>query len=471
MGLGSERGCPGGAASYDVWEGTAVKAGDRRMTGSDPREGAKTFETKVASLIAATRHLEIPQILMLRRLTLRDPEARKWANEKQLNVVFSVILTKSIERYGLPKLKESRERNFQSLLPPGDGKEEDLRVLADIAMQLLGPPQMTEAESAQAGFQALLARGAVAAPTRTVRAQAPVREPPPLFAAQLGSAGDRMGKMMPKFQTQLPGAGGNGGNEPDKPFTDFPTLFDDTICAYTEKILSIFRITQPSRGVRLPFLLAPEFGMAYREVLTKFILPQMRSTRHMQTLAHSYNWAEVGGEKLIEIMQGSEVNNPILHNWDARWASFRTAKPAKGKKPVPQKAEDNPWPLLREDATRANYEPPNEDNLVLMQDLIRFEADVMAKCWRELNQLYTQEFAPSGRMDQAREGAFRDGLMKWTAKLPDFVGEHLAMKAHFEFERLDATWMRKLLANFGRTDSERRRNAPFLTEFVLQLGG
>ncbi|MBI3445574.1 MAG: hypothetical protein HY055_09490, partial [Magnetospirillum sp.] len=191
--------------------------------------------------------------------------------------------------------------------------------------------------------------------------------------------------------------------------------------------------------------------------------------RHMQTLAHSYNWAEVGGEKLIEIMQGSEVNNPILHNWDSRWAAFRTTKAAKGKKAPPQKPEDNPWPLFREDATRSNYEPPNEDNLILLQDLIRFEADVMAKCWRELSQLYTQEFAPSGRMDQAREGAFRDGIMKWSAKLPDFVGEHLAMKAHFEFERLDGTWMRRLLGNFGRTDSERRRNAPFLTEFVLQL--
>lgn len=439
------------------------------MTGSGPQEGAKTFETKVASLIAATRHLEIPQILMLRRMTIRDPESRKWATDKQLNVVFSVILTKSIERYGLPKLKEARERGFQALLPSGDGRDEDLGVLTEIAGQLLGPPQRSEAENAQAEFQALLARGSVAAPPRTMRAQAPVREPPPLFAAQLGSAAERMTKMMPKFQAAPGGTGEDGGEE--KAFTDFPTLFDDTVCAYTEKILGIFRITKPSRGIRLPFLLAPEFGAVYHEVLVKFVLPQMRQTRHMQTLAQSYNWAEVGGEKLIEIMQGSEVNNPILHNWDSRWASFRAAKPIKGKKPPPVKPEDNPWPLFREDATRGNYEPPNEDNLVLLQDMIRFEADAMAKCWRELTQLYNQEFAPSGRMDQAREGAFRDGIMKWSAKLPDFVGEHLAMKAHFEFERLDAAWMRRLLANFGRTDSERRRNAPFLTDFVMQLGG
>ncbi len=439
------------------------------MSQSDPRDGAKAFETKVASLIAATRHLEIPHILMLRRMTLRDPEARKWATEKQLTVVFQVILTKSIERYGIPKLKADRERGFGPLLPPGaDSRDEDLRVLGDIATQLLGPPQMSEAESTQSGFQALLARGSVPPPAKTLRTQQPNREPPPLFAAQLGPAGDKQ-MAAARRMAQLQETGEDG--ERKIAFTDFPSLFDETVCGYAQKTLGIFRITGLSQGLRLPFLLAPEFSQAYTEVLRKFILPQMRSTRAMQALGQSYNWAEVGGEKLIEIMQGSEVNNPILHNWDARWAAFRTPKAVKGKKPPPQKPDDNPWPLLREDATRYNYEPPTEANIILLQDIIRFEADVLAKCWRELTQLYAQEFAPSGRMDQAREGAFRDGIMKWSAKLPDYVGEHLAMKAHFEFDRLDADWMRKLLNSFGKTDSERRRNAPFLTEFVLQLGG
>ncbi|MDO8605644.1 MAG: hypothetical protein Q7R40_03830 [Phaeospirillum sp.] len=438
------------------------------MSESDRRDGMKTFETKVASLIAATRHLEIPHILMLRRLTLRDPEARKWASEKQINVVFQVILTKTIERYGIAKLKADRDREFGPLLPQGgDGRDEDLRVLGDIATQLLGPAQMSEAESTQSGFHALLARGAVPPPPKTLRTQIPNREPPPLFAAQLGPAGD---KQMARRIAQLQKA----GEEPEKQetvFTDFASLFDETVCSYAQKTLDIFRISNPSRGMRLPFLLAPEFSQAYCEILRKFILPQMRATRAMQALAGSYNWSDVGGDKLIEIMQGSEVNNPILHNWDTRWAAFRAPKAVKGKKTPAQKPEDNPWPLLREDATRYNYEPPSEANIILLQDIIRFEADVLAKCWRELAQLYTQEFAPSGRMDQAREGAFRDGIMKWSAKLPDYVGEHLAMKAHFEFDRLDATWMRKLLNSFGKNDSERRRNAPFLTEFVLQLGG
>jgi hypothetical protein len=293
----------------------------------------------------------------------------------------------------------------------------------------------------------------------------PSREPPPLFAAQLGQAAREKQGL-----TALSLPGGEDG-EGEARVLDFPTLFDNTICSHLEKTLQIFRVPGPTRGLRLPFMLSPAFGLIYRDVVRKFVLPQMRSTRHLQTLSQAHNWAEGGNEKLIEIMQGSEVNNPILHNWDARWAAFRTPKPIKGKKPPPPRPEDNPWPLFREDATRGNYIPPEEEHVVLLQDVIRLEADVLARCWRELSQLYTQEFQPFGRMDQAREGALRDGIMKWTSKLPDCVGEHLAMRAHFEFEKLDAVWMRKLLNSFGRTDTERRRNAPFLTDFVLQLGG
>ncbi|TAN63413.1 MAG: hypothetical protein EPN20_09715, partial [Magnetospirillum sp.] len=253
------------------------------MSESDQRAGAKTFETKVASLIAATRHLEIPHILILRRLTLRDPEARKWATEKQINVVFQVILTKSIERYGIAKLKADRDRDFGALLPPGaDSRDEDLRVLGDIATQLLGPPQMSEAESTQSGFHALLARGAIAPPPKTVRTQVPSREPPPLFAAQLGPAGDKQ-MATAKRIAQLQQAG-EDGEKKEVTFTDFASLFDETVCAYVQKTLTIFRITGLSRGVRLPFLLAPEFSQAYCEVLRKFILPQMRATRAMQAL-------------------------------------------------------------------------------------------------------------------------------------------------------------------------------------------
>jgi hypothetical protein len=252
---------------------------------------------------------------------------------------------------------------------------------------------------------------------------------------------------------------------------DFNHLFDDTVCAYAQKSLALFRVGAPARGTRLPFLLSPEFGQAYRETLRRFVLPQIRATRHMQTLAQSYNWDEVGSDKLIEIIQGSEVNNPILHNWDARWAALRPNRLGKGRKPEPLRPEDDPWPLLREDATRYNYEPPTEEHIPLLRDVLRFEVEAIAKCWRELSQLYEQEFAPTGRQDQAREGALRDGVTRWVAKLPEHIGEHLAIKALFEFEKLDAMWLRRLFASFGRNESERRRVAPFLSDFLMQMSG
>lgn len=425
----------------------------------------KTFETKVANLIAATRHLEIPQILVLRRLTLADPESRRWANEKQLAVVFTVILTKAIERIGLDKLRDARARNFDSMLP-GQGsaadRDNDVAVLSEIAMQVLGPAPMSEAETAQAGFERLLTLGPAAPAPRIPRQQTPIKEPPPLFAAQLGPDSG----ILPPSKLRAMGneATGDGGDA--RPI-DFNTLFDDTICAYSRKILALLRATGDTGGVRVPFILAPEFGTCYEEILRRFVLPQMRSSRHIQSLSNSYNWSEVGGDKLIEIIQGSEVNNPVLHNWDTRWGAFRPQKA--GGKVKKLKPEDNPWPLVNEDATRGNYSPPNEDHLQLLQDIIRWEADSLAKAWRELTQLYEQEFSPNARQEQAREGAFRDGIMKWASKLPEHIGEFFTIKAYFDFPRVDGHFVRRQLTNFGRSDAERRRAAPFLHDFAQNL--
>ncbi len=421
----------------------------------------KTFETKVANLIAATRHLEIPQILVLRRLTMTDPESRRWANDKQLAAVFTVILTKAVERIGLDRFREARLRNFAPMLPqgPAEARDEDARVLAEIATQILGPPPMSEAETAQQGFERLLALGPAAPGPRTARQQSPIKEPPPLFAAQLGPNSG----ILPPAKLRAMGAEASGDGKP----IDFDSLFDETICGYSRKILGLLRATGDTKGVRMPFIVAPEFGTCYEEILRRFVLPQMRASRHIQSLANSYNWAEVGGDKLIEIIQGSEVNNPVLHNWDTRWGAFRSQKVGgKIRKP---KGDDNPWPLVNEDATRGNYRPPGEEHLQILQDIIRWEADSLAKAWRELCQLYEQEFSPNARQEQAREGAFRDGIMKWASKLPEHIGEFFTIKAYFDFPRIDGQFTRRQLTNFGRSDPERRRAAPFLYDFVQHL--
>ena len=420
-------------------------------------QDTKAFEAKVGSLIAATRHLDVPQILVLRRLTLRDPQSLRWASERQLKVVFGVIVTKALERFGPARIKEAQSRGFEQWLPPADGgRDEDLRVLAEAALPLLGAAPPSEAQSAQAGFEALLTHRLIAAPPpRTSRQMAPIKEPPPLFAAQLGQV--EHGAKAKLQQT--------GANADDKPFTGFDALFDDALCTYARQVLTLFAVTVPVVGLRLPFVCAPDFAATYEDVLRRFVLPAMRQSRHVQTLATSYNWAEVGGAKLIEILQAGEVNNPILHNWDSRWGAFRTGK-AKKVRP-----EDNPWPLFREDATRGNYEPPGEDDLPVLQDVVRFEIEAIVKCWREIGHLYQQEFVPNARQEQAREGALRDGIMKWVARLPEHVGEFLVIRAHLELPRCDILFMRRLAANFGRTELERRRAAPFLCDFIASRGG
>ncbi|MGE5517773.1 MAG: hypothetical protein ACM31D_18365 [Bacteroidota bacterium] len=426
---------------------------------SNPQDN-KTFEAKVGNLIAATRHLDIPQILLLRRMTLADPESLRWANERQLQVVFSVIIAKAVERTGMDRLRDARDKGFAPLLPPGGAaaRDEDTRVLSEVATQMLGNPQAPMSEH-EAALEKLLAIGPARAPARTTRQAAPIKEPPPLFAAQLGADLERI---------VLPGnlrGTESGALEDEKPFTDFPTLFDDTICRFSRKLLSLFQVRETERTDRLPFIMAPQFAACYEDVLRRMVLPPMRTSRHIQQLGHNYNWAEVGGAKLIDIIQSGEVNNPILHHWDTRWNAFRAAK---GKKAKP---EDNPWPLFKEDATKSNYTPPDEDDVALLQDLIRFEDDVFAKAWREISQLYQQEFTPNARQEQAREGAFRDGLMKWSSKLPDHVGELFAIKAYYVLPRIDAQFLRRLVTNFGRSDTERRRNAPYLVNFVQNLSG
>lgn len=439
---------------------------------SEPGRDNKTFETKVSNLIAATRHLEIPQILLLRRLTLSDPESLKWSNARQLNVVFSVILTKAIERVPPKVLQDLRAANYEPALPknnPPALRNEDRALLSDMVEQMLGPAPMSEAETTQAGFEKLIARGPAKTMPRISRSQAPIKEPPPLFAAQLGDMA-----VMPPAKLRAMGAieqaaaaAAAAAETPENPFTDFSALFDDTICNHTRKVLALLRVSGSTNGVRVPFILAPEFTIAYEDVLRRFVLPAMRSSRHIQTLGTQYNWSEVGGAKLVELIQGSEVNNPILHNWDTRWQAFRPQKVAgKVKKPKP---EDYPWQIFAEDATRNNYEPPTEDSIQLLQDLIRFEIDSIAKAWRELTQLYEQEFSPNARQERARDGAFRDGIMKWASKLPDHLGEFFTIKAYFDMPRVDGHFVRRQINNFGRSDSERRRNAPYLVDFSQNL--
>lgn len=443
-----------------------------------PRD-AGAFEGKVTSLVETTRNLSIPQILMLRRLTMADPESLRWSTQRQLQVVFDVILGKAVERQDRANLNAARDQNLEPLLPPiATRADEDRQVLADLLNRMLGPqvksPGRIEAERTQTAFENLLSRRLPPTPPRVPRVHIPVREPQPLFPQQGGmqaTAALRKGRQglapaMKRTDEDL--------RDEQRASVDFATLFDDTICGHIGKILDLLRIPetdddeggygdQPgiSGSARVPFMVAPAFSAVFEDVVRRFILPTMRASRHVQTLANSYNWSQVGGEQLIEIIHGPEQNNPVLHNWDLRWNALKS-ETAKGNK-------ETPWTLFRDDAKQHNYTPPDRENIRILLDIIRYEPDSIAKSWRELQQLYSQEFAPGGRQERARDGAFRDGLLKWSARLPDHLGEFLAIKAGFTFRACTPDYLRALLTNFGRSEAERYRAAPYLSQFVADL--
>ncbi len=413
------------------------------------------FETKVAFLVTATRTLDVPKILVLRRLTLRDRESRQWADERQINVVFNAILTRAMERLGNAGVEQARKNKFKTLLPPPDGwADEDIAILTEVADRLLGPAVAHSA--AQDDIEALIAQDLGEAPKG--RTSAPVKETVPLYAAQIGVLG--------KKPDMIPA---NADNAADKPFSTFNNLFDDTICGHVRRLLSLFQVDKPKKAdPQLPFLLSPAFPVAMDQILRQYILPQMRASRRVQTMASSENWSDGGTVKLLAILDAGEVNNPILYNWDTRWNACKPVKVGnKVKLPPP---EDDPWQNFKDFAWRDGYLPPTIDALPVFIDLIRYEVDAIEKCWKELDQLYYQEFE-SSRSSGAREGAFRDGAIKWATKMPAHVGEFLVLKAFYSFDKLDLHFMRRFASNFGRNDADRQRAVPFLTEMIRAAGG
>ncbi len=421
------------------------------------QKSSSAFDAKVTSLVEATRGLGVTQILMLRRMTLGDPESLKWATEHQLNVVFNIILTMAIERTERIKLLTAMDKDLEPLLPPLEQRSpEDHDILQGLIQSVLGSAapidkKMSEADKTRNDFEMLLSRRLPPTPPRSKRFATPFREAPPLFSIQGSMAAAQAKKDEAK-----------DGKPAGK--IDFTVLFDDTLCGHIRKILDLLRIPSDSAGphvrARIPFIVAPEFIPAMEDAMRRFILPQMRESRQIKSLANAYNWPQVGGEQLVEIIQASEINNPILHNWDLVWNALKADE---------KNEKDSIWSFFKEDATNSNYTPCTRDHIRLMMDLIRYDHEGIAKSWREIQSLAQQEFSPSGRQERARDGALRDSILKWSSKLPDFVGEFLAIKAAFSFRACSPEYMQNLLANFGRNEKEQMRNAPFLSQYVGDL--
>jgi hypothetical protein len=382
---------------------------------SDAARKAK-FEGKVAELLAITSGLSVTHILMLRRMTMADPETKSWATDRELGVVFDTILDRAVAAIEVEELGAAADRQFDALLPPGDDdvRDKERWQLFDVAKKYLSKRKKV----------------------------AVVVEAAPAVAVE----------------------------DDDAPveFSGFKQLFDETIARYTKRSL-LALVVNPSHAtlrphIPVPFIGAPGFAACYETLLRKFVLPDIRATKRIAELSQSRTWDASGGNRLIGIIQSGGASNPILDTWDARWAAYKSegigAKHKKG---------ENPWEVFVEAAKTGGYEPPHVADIPLLHSVIRWEPESLSEAWREVTLLYQQEFHAINRHEQAREGAVRDCIVRYIRELPKRAGDMVAIKAFFELPKCDRMFLRKLMQTVGGTDTERKRVAPGLVHFYNNL--
>ncbi|MBC7906518.1 MAG: hypothetical protein H7Y60_07200 [Rhodospirillaceae bacterium] len=381
---------------------------------------AKGFESKVAELVAVTQRLDVPRILMVRRLTLGDPETLKWANQRQLELIFSVILEKAIERTDKDVVFAASQNQFEALLPPGDddARDQERWMLFDLSRAMLAGMKPSEETTTDAVMEELAA-----------------------------------------------------DEDVDKPMEagDFPTLFDETLARHARKILSAFAATNTRPHIPHPFLFSPHFGAVYEKVLRQYVLPTMRTARRIKEMATSRNWQEKGSAaRLLGMIQAGESNNAILHYWDTRWNGFDPARAtAKGKGTI--RPGDNPWQEFKDDAAKHGYIPAFYTDIPMLQRILRYDGEEIAESWSFIAQIYEQEFHPKAKADQARQGAFRDALLRAMEKLDHHAGDLLVIRAFFDLPKVDRMFLKLLIQSMGRSETERERKAPLLIAFYNDL--
>lgn len=248
---------------------------------------------------------------------------------------------------------------------------------------------------------------------------------------------------------------------------DFAEVFDTAICGYLLEVLSVLRVEQPG-SLRLPALVHPAFAAALEQTVRAHVLPEMRNSRHIKNLADSFNWQEEGRKELLRILTAGEINNPILHTWDGRWGDLAARRlPGKTGKTLTPHAKAL-WKDLASQAEAGGYAPLPTGDVTLFLTLPRYDLERLKKAWREIDQLYQQEFRPGKHQEQARDGALRDGLLKWEGRegMPPHALEWLAIKACCTLPLLDLAWLERFSTCKGKTKEERQRAIPYIMQVV-----
>jgi hypothetical protein len=370
------------------------------------------FEAKAAELVKATQGLPIPHLLQLRHLTLADPQSLRWANERELAAVFHIILAQAIEAVEYEELDAASLHHFDSLLPPGDEdvRDKDRWLLFELSKKRLSQPAVP-----------------VIQVTDPDQIAPPLAEEEPIVA------------------------------------DGFAPLFDESLCRYVRRSLSVLATPVERAYFPKPFFLVPGFVDAYEQALRQLLLADIRGVKRLRALAASRDWAKESSGRILGMVQNGDDSNPILESWDSRWGAC-VAEGVGARKEL-----HGVWDIFRDHAAKGGYEPPTDKDIPLLRTLLRWEAESLNDGWREMAQNYQQEFAPASKHDQARPGAFRDCVVKWIRALPAGGGDMLAIKAFFVLPKCDRMFLRSLIQTLGMSDAERRRVGPLVIRFYEGL--
>lgn len=259
----------------------------------------------------------------------------------------------------------------------------------------------------------------------------------------------------------------------------FPELLIEAICWRIESVATFFHRANPDliRELRRPFLLSPGFPSRMKEVVRRFIIPQMISSRSMQVLEGGRDWRTVDTEAFWEILEQEGKLRRLYQVWDAAWENYKLVREWRRDPKTQMRREvwvRKPELLdMRETLACPDYDIPSVKNeqLELFRALLTdFDRVDMENAWTKLRQTYEQEMDQRIYQEKARDGALRDSLLKCFDEFPDRLSEFLALLCYFTLPKMSISFLVKFTHNKGTNDAERKVKIPYLMRFLDQDG-
>ncbi|MBF0373007.1 MAG: hypothetical protein HQL39_06270, partial [Alphaproteobacteria bacterium] len=259
----------------------------------------------------------------------------------------------------------------------------------------------------------------------------------------------------------------------------FSELLIEAICWRIDTVATFFHRANPDliREMRRPFLLSPDFPARFKEVVRRFIIPLMTSSRSMQVLEGGRDWRAVDTAAFWEILEEEGKLDRLNKLWDAAWENYKLVREWRRDPKTQMRREV--WVRkpelvdMREVLASPDYDIPavkNEQIELFRALLTDFDRVDMENAWTKLRQTYEQEMDQRIYQEKARDGALRDSLLKCFDDFPDRLSEFLALLCYFTLPKLSISFLMKFTHNKGTNDDERNRKIPYLMRFLAQDG-